>query len=206
MQATGPLIATGLASLSASNLSCFDFPPMSYCFFGHASHLLRFEFPPLCSKKHWSLLFGPKRGFECSSQALGSQPDGCHPGGRVSGPMDGLRLRGALRHGLHLPLPGAPKSTSQWTHFNYTLFLGGSPSLLVVAQKVYTLFWLVTGQVSLIGVLFSLVWLKIDGLRWLRYSFSSDQGHLFSKRTPMRVLFTGFRGRDGCPERIARVV
>ena len=31
----------------------------------------------------------------------------------------------------------------------YTFFLGGSPFVLVVAQKVYTVFGLVTGQVSI---------------------------------------------------------
>ena len=30
----------------------------------------------------------------------------------------------------------------------YTFFLGGSPFILVVAQKVYTFFGLVTGQVG----------------------------------------------------------
>ena len=33
-------------------------------------------------------------------------------------------------------------------HTSCTFFLGGSPFILVVVQKLYTLFWLVTGQVS----------------------------------------------------------
>ena len=47
----------------------------------------------------------------------------------------------------------------------YTFVLG-SPFIFVVAQKVYTLFGLVTGQVSTasyIGVLFRLVYLEADG-------------------------------------------